>query len=552
VSGFTGSAGTLVVGKDWAGLWTDGRYFLQAADQLSGSGIDLCKMGEPGVPTIKEFLEGHLESGMVLGFDGRTVNGQLYDELSQAAEKQGAAIHCEMDLVDEIWTDRPALSAQPVFELPVSLIGQSRGEKIANLRADLKKAGADVLVMASLSDINWLLNIRGGDVACTPVVLSFAAVTQEDVKLFINEATLSPEIRANLEGDGVTICPYGDIYAYVKGIPAGRTVQVNRKVVNSAILASMPEGVKVVDAVDPTELPKAVKNPTEVSNMRLAHIKDGVAVTRFMRWLKENVGKVPMTEISAARKLEEFRDEQENSMGPSFHPIMGFAEHGAIIHYSATEESDATLEPRSFLLSDTGGHYLEGSTDITRTFALGPLTEEEKKFYTLVLKAHLNLAAVKFRYGCTGRNFDYVARKPFWDLGMDFNHGTGHGVGYLLNIHEGPQGFRWRNTGKNEEAVFEPGMITSNEPGFYLEGKFGVRLENMIVCVEGETNEYGRFLSFENLTMVPFDLDAVEPSLLSAEEKVLLNDYHTLVRNTLAPRMTEEENQWLANATRAI
>jgi Xaa-Pro aminopeptidase len=552
VSGFTGSAGTLVVGKDWAGLWTDGRYFLQAADQLSGSGIDLCKMGEPGVPTIKEFLEGHLESGMVLGFDGRTVNGQLYDELSQAAEKQGAAIHCEMDLVDEIWTDRPALSAQPVFELPVSLIGQSRGEKIANLRADLKKAGADVLVMASLSDINWLLNIRGGDVACTPVVLSFAAVTQEDVKLFINEATLSPEIRANLEGDGVTICPYGDIYAYVKGIPAGRTVQVNRKVVNSAILASMPEGVKVVDAVDPTELPKAVKNPTEVSNMRLAHIKDGVAVTRFMRWLKENVGKVPMTEISAARKLEEFRDEQENSMGPSFHPIMGFAEHGAIIHYSATEESDATLEPRSFLLSDTGGHYLEGSTDITRTFALGPLTEEEKKFYTLVLKAHLNLAAVKFRYGCTGRNFDYVARKPFWDLGMDFNHGTGHGVGYLLNIHEGPQGFRWRNTGKNEEAVFEPGMITSNEPGFYLEGKFGVRLENMIVCVEGETNEYGRFLSFENLTMVPFDLDAVEPSLLSAEEKVLLNDYHTLVRNTLSPRMTEEENRWLANATRAI
>jgi Xaa-Pro aminopeptidase len=552
VSGFTGSAGTLVVGKDWAGLWTDGRYFLQAADQLSGSGIDLCKMGEPGVPTIKEFLEGHLESGMVLGFDGRTVNGQLYDELSQAAEKQGAAIHCEMDLVDEIWTDRPALSAQPVFELPVSLIGQSRAEKIANLRADLKKAGADVLVMASLSDINWLLNIRGGDVACTPVVLSFAAVTQEDVKLFINEATLSPEIRANLEGDGVTICPYGDIYAYVKGIPAGRTVQVNRKVVNSAILASMPEGVKVVDAVDPTELPKAVKNPTEVSNMRLAHIKDGVAVTRFMRWLKENVGKVPMTEISAARKLEEFRDEQENSMGPSFHPIMGFAEHGAIIHYSATEESDATLEPRSFLLSDTGGHYLEGSTDITRTFALGPLTEEEKKFYTLVLKAHLNLAAVKFRYGCTGRNFDYVARKPFWDLGMDFNHGTGHGVGYLLNIHEGPQGFRWRNTGKNEEAVFEPGMITSNEPGFYLEGKFGVRLENMIVCVEGETNEYGRFLSFENLTMVPFDLDAVEPSLLSAEEKVLLNDYHTLVRDTLSPRMTEEENQWLAEATRAI
>jgi Xaa-Pro aminopeptidase len=552
VSGFTGSAGTLLVTADWAGLWTDGRYFIQATAQLEGSGIELCKIGEPGVPTIPEYLKKHLQAGQVLGFDGRTVNATLYRSLQEAVQQTGAEISCEMDLVDEIWADRPALSAEPVFELPESLIGESRSSKIGKLRQELVKANADVLIMAALDCINWLLNIRGGDVACTPVVLSFAAVTQQELVLFINEATLSPEIKANLAADGVTFRPYNDIYAYVKGISPGSTAMMDLRVVNSAILSSVPEGVTVLDQPDPTELPKAIKNPTEVENFRLAHVKDGVAVTRFMRWLKENVGKIPMTEISVAQKLEEFRDEEENSMGPSFHPIIAWGPHGAIVHYSATEETNIPLEPRSFLLADTGGHYLEGSTDITRTFALGELTDEEKEIYTLVLKGHLNLAAARFRYGCTGRNFDYLARQPFWDRNMDYNHGTGHGVGYLLNIHEGPQGFRWKSTGKNEEAVFEPGMITSNEPGMYLEGKFGVRLENMIVCVEGETNQYGRFLHFENLTMVPFDLDAIVVDLLTKREKELLNAYHTQVRETLLPRLNAEDGAWLTQATRAV
>ena len=552
VSGFTGSAGTLVVSGDWAGLWTDGRYFIQAADQLKDSGIELCKMGEPEVPTVTGYLKEHLQPGMTLGFDGRTVNASLYKALSQAAQEKDAKISCEMDLVGEIWTDRPALSAEPVFELSTEVAGQSRAEKIVNLRKDLKKDEADVLIMAALDEINWLLNIRGNDVACTPVVLCFAAVTQEELVLFINERTLSDEIRDNLEADGVTFRPYNDIYPYVKGLQPGIKAMMNLKVVNSAILASVPEGVEILDKPDPTELPKAIKNPTEVANMRIAHIKDGVAVTRFMYWLKKNVGKIPMTEISVARQLEQFRDEQEHSMGPSFDPIMAWGPHGAIVHYSATEETNAVIEPRSFLLADTGGHYLEGSTDITRTFAMGPLTDEEKEYYTLVLKGHLNLAAAKFRYGCTGVNLDYLARQPFWERNMDYNHGTGHGVGYLLNIHEGPQGFRWKSTGKNEEAVLEPGMITSNEPGFYMEGKFGVRLENMIVCMEGETNSYGRFLYFDNLTMVPFDLDAVEVSMLTEREKQLLNDYHTLVRNTLTPLMTAEEGNWLRRATRHI
>lgn len=552
VSGFTGSAGTLLVGMDWAGLWTDGRYFIQAARQLGDSGIELCKMGEPDIPTIIDYLKEHLKPGMTLGFDGRTVNAKLYLELSEAAEEKEARISSEMDLVDEIWTDRPALSAQPVFELPAELTGWSRREKLGNLREELRKAGADVLVMASLADINWLLNIRGGDVACTPVVLSFAAVTREEVVLFINESTLSQEIRGNLEADGVTFWPYNSVYAYVKGLKPGMTVMMNPRVINSAILASVPSGVEVLNRPDPTELPKAIKNPTEVANMRVAHIKDGVAVTRFMYWLKKNAGKLPMTELSAAEQLEKFRSEQENYLGRSFNPIIAWGPHGAIVHYSATRESNAVVEPRSFLLADTGGHYLEGTTDITRTFAMGPLTDEEKKFYTLVLKGHLNLAAAKFRYGCTGRNLDYLARRPLWEINMDFNHGTGHGVGYLLSVHEGPQGIRWKNTGKNEEAVLEPGMITSNEPGVYLEGKFGVRLENLIVCMEGETNSYGRFLYFDNLTLVPFDLDAVEVSLLTEEEKKLLNDYHVLVRNTLSPRLTEEEGAWLRRATHAI
>ncbi len=552
VSGFTGSAGTLLVGADWAGLWTDGRYFIQAADQLRDSGIELCKMREPQVPTLVEYLKQNLKPGMTLGFDGRTVNASLYKRLTQAARESEAKVVSELDLVGEIWTDRPALSAEPVFELPAELVGQSRAEKVKNLREELKKAGADVLVMASLTDINWLLNIRGNDVACTPVVLSFAAVTQEELVLFLNEATLSPEIRGNLEADGVTFQPYNSVYAYVKGLKPGTTVRMNLGVVNSAILAAVPQGVEIQDKPDPTELPKAIKNPTEVANMRLAHIKDGVAVTRFMYWLKQNIGKIPMTEISVAEQLEKFRDEQENSLGRSFEPIMAWGPHGAIVHYSATEESNAVVEPYSFLLADTGGHYLEGTTDITRTFAMGPLTDEEKRFYTLVLKGHLNLAAARFRYGCTGVNLDYLARQPLWELNMDYNHGTGHGVGYLLNVHEGPQNIGWQRSGANEDAVLEPGMITSNEPGFYLEGKFGVRLENMIVCMEGETNGYGRFLYFDNLTMVPFDLDAVEVSLLTQREKELLNGYHALVRETLTPRMTEEEAAWLRQATRAI
>lgn len=550
VSGFTGSAGTLLVGKDWAGLWTDGRYFLQAGQQLQGSGIALMRMGEKDVPTLNDYVAQHLAGGK-LGFDGRTVNVKEYRALQAAAEKSGGCVDGGMDLVGEIWKDRPALSAEPAFELDIQYAGRTRKEKLQAVREDMQKSGANVLVLASLMDICWLTNLRGGDVACTPVVLSFMAVEAEKAVLFVNEKVLSEEVRAHLAADGVGLRPYDEIEAYVAAIPAGKKLQMNLGVVNSAILASVPEGVEVLDRDDPTNLPKAAKNPTEVANMRAAHVKDGVAVTRFMRWLKQNVGKVPMDEISTAEKLEDFRREQENYMGPSFSPIMAYGPHGAIVHYGATEETNAKVEPRSFLLADTGGHYMEGTTDITRTFALGELTDEEKKMYTLVLKGHLHLGAAVFKRGVTGANLDYLAREPLWREHMDYNHGTGHGVGYLLSVHEGPQSFRYQTMGKPAVALQE-GMVISDEPGLYLEGKFGVRLENLVVVCAGERSAYGEFMHFDYLTMVPWDLDAVVPEMLNEDEKRWLNQYHRLVRETLMPLLPEEERDWLAEATRAI
>ena len=548
MSGFTGSAGTLLVGKTWACLWTDGRYFIQAAQQLEGSGIDLMKMGEPGVPTLNEYLEKNLQKGQVLGFDGRVVSTRQEIGLRKIAEKCGASIACEDDLVGEIWADRPALSAEPAFELAAEVVGKSRAEKLMDVRSALVKEEADAVVIASLMDVCWLMNLRGADVACTPVVLSFAAVTAEEAVLFVNPAVLSDDIRRNLVGDGVTIRSYEAVYDFVRGLEKGSKVMMNRNVVNSKLTACVPEGVEVIDKADPTTLPKACKNEKEVDNFRIAHIKDGAAVTKFMRWVKTNVGKIDMDEISVAEKLEEFRKEQPGYIGPSFEPIMGYGPHGAIVHYSATEESNAKLEAKSFLLSDTGAHFIEGSTDITRTYALGELTDDEKRFYTLVLKGNLQLGNAQWKAGCTGSNLDYLAREPLWRLESDYNHGTGHGVGYILSVHEGPQSIHWGRSA----APLEVGMITSNEPGFYLEGAFGVRLENLTAVKEVTTNSYGRFLRFETLTMVPFDLDAIIPELLGEECRGILNAYHAKVRQTLAPYMTDEENAWLADATRAI
>lgn len=549
VSGFTGSAGTLVVSRDWAGLWTDGRYFLQGAQQLRGTGIDLMKMNEKDVPTIEGWLETHLAPGQVLGFDGRTMTSKTGDSYEAAAKKAGATVSWEKDLVGEIWKDRPPLSEAPAWELSLEYAGRSRKEKLEALKKDMAAQGADTYILTSLDDLCWLLNLRGDDVACCPVVLGDLMLDETGTWLYIDEKKLPPELKKSLEADGIVIKPYLNLYEDVKALPADARVLLDPAKVNYAILQGIPKSATILKQVNPTELPKAIKNETEQENIKKAHIRDGVALTRFMKWVKEHVGKEPVTEISAARKLEEFRGRMEHYLGPSFDPIMGYGPHGAIIHYSATEGTDAPLEAKGFLLSDTGGHYLEGSTDVTRTFVLGPLTKDMRQDYTTVLQSHLALAGAVFKESCGGAGLDVLARLPLWERGQDYNHGTGHGVGYLLGIHEGPQRIRY---GCHADVPMAVGMITSNEPGIYLEGKYGIRLENLELCIKKAETEYGVFLAFEHLTLCPFELEAIDLARLTEQEKALLNAYHKQVFETLSPLMDREEADWLRNATRPI
>lgn len=552
ITGFTGSAGTAIITQDMAGLWTDGRYFIQAADQLRDTTIELFKSGEPGVPTVHQFLNDKLEEGMCLGFDGRTVSAREAEELQELLQEKHITFSVNDDLIGEIWEDRPVLSCEPVMKLDIRWTGKSRADKIAEIREQMKAKEADTFILTSLDDIAWLLNIRGNDIHCCPVVLSYLVMMENELRLYANAAAFSEEIRSNLEADGVKIYPYDDVYSYVQTISSDKKVLLSRANVNSRLVSNIPSEVTILDEPNLTLLPKAVKNKTEMENERIAHIKDGIAVTKFIHWLKKNVTRTTITELSAAEKLYQFRSEQEHFLGDSFDPIIAYGTHAAIVHYSATEATDIPLEARGMVLADTGGHYLEGTTDITRTIVLGPVTAKEKKFFTAVLRGNLNLAAAKFKYGCTGLNLDYLARGPLWELGEDYNHGTGHGVGYLLNVHEGPNSFRWKNLPGNPAPVLEEGMITSDEPGYYLENEFGIRHENLVLCKKAEKTSFGQFMCFEPLTMVPFDLEGINPEEMTERERKLLNDYHQKVYTTISPYLDEEEKEWLKQATREI
>ena len=552
ITGFTGSAGTAIITQDMAGLWTDGRYFIQAADQLRDTTIELFKSGEPGVPTVHQFLNDKLEEGMCLGFDGRTVSAREAEELQELLQEKHITFSVNDDLIGEIWEDRPVLSCEPVMELDIRWTGKSRADKIAEIREQMKAKEADTFILTSLDDIAWLLNIRGNDIHCCPVVLSYLVMMENELRLYANAAAFSEEICSNLEADGVKIYPYDDVYSYVQSISSDKKVLLSRANVNSRLVSNIPSEVTILDEPNLTLLPKAVKNKTEMENERIAHIKDGIAVTKFIHWLKKNVTRTTITELSAAEKLYQFRSEQEHFLGDSFDPIIAYGTHAAIVHYSATEATDIPLEARGMVLADTGRHYLEGTTDITRTIVLGPVTAKEKKFFTAVLRGNLNLAAAKFKYGCTGLNLDYLARGPLWELGEDYNHGTGHGVGYLLNVHEGPNSFRWKNLPGNPAPVLEEGMITSDEPGYYLENEFGIRHENLVLCKKAEKTSFGQFMCFEPLTMVPFDLEGINPEEMTERERKLLNDYHQKVYTTISPYLDEEEKEWLKQATREI
>jgi len=552
ISGFTGSAGTLLVGLDFAGLWTDGRYFLQASQQLVGTGIELMKMGEEGVPSLTEYLAAHLKENGTLGFDGRCLSASFMEELNAALGDTKIQVVYEKDLVGEIWEDRPALSKKPAWFLEDESCGASFKEKLAVVREEMEKKGAKSLLLTSLDEIAWLFNMRGDDIAYNPVVLSFCVITENSVRLFIQKGSLNAEQEMKLVKDDVLLDGYLNIYDYMKTLDV-ENIWVNDQKTSYALMENIPEDVRIIKGMTPVAYTKCVKNAKEQENMRNAHVKDGVAMTKFMYWLKQNVGKEAMTEISVAERVKEFRKAQEGFVEESFTTICGYGPHGAVIHYHATEDTNAQIQPEGLLLVDSGGQYVEGTTDITRTFAVGPVTAEEKKDFTTVLKGNLRLGSVRFKEGCTGENLDMVARQPLWEVGLDYNHGTGHGIGFVLNVHETPARINWKGRpGYGENDPFKPGMIVSNEPGFYKEGSYGIRLENLILCQEAESTEYGRFLNFETLTVVPFDLDAVDVTLLDSREKQLLNDYHSRVYHELSSYMTEEELAWLKNATRAI
>lgn len=553
MSGFTGSAGVLLVGLDQAGLWTDGRYYIQAERQLEGSTITLFKQGSEGVPSMEDYLKSILKDGENVGFDGRVIPAKMGCGLEAFVNSRGGQVIYDKDLVGEIWEDRPELSMEPAFLLDEKYAGESAASKLARVREQMAQKGAHVHVLTSLDDIAWLLNIRGNDVACNPVVLSYAAVTADQVYLFAHAQKFDCAMKDYFSKNGVCMMPYNDIYEWLKAVPAKTCVMYNKEKINYAIYKNISADCPVVDCENPTLLMKAVKNDTEIENLIRAHIKDGVAFTKFMYWLKTNAGKIPMTEISASDYLEQCRRAQDGFIELSFDTICAYKSNAAMMHYSAHGDQNATLEPEGLLLVDSGGQYYEGTTDITRTMALGPVSDEIKKHYTAVLKGMLNLANANFLYGCIGLNLDILARGPMWDMGIDYRCGTGHGVGYLLNVHEAPNGFRWKRVPERDDAaVLEEGMVTTDEPGVYIEGSHGIRIENELVCRKGEKNEYGQFMHFETITYAPIDLDVIDTKYMTAVDLDRLNSYHKMVYDTISGYLTEEEREWLKVYTRPL
>lgn len=551
ISGFTGSAGTAVIGLDEARIWTDGRYFLQAAGELEGTGVELMKMGQPGVPTINEYISATLKSGQTLGFDGRVVAMSDGMEYADIARQKSAKIAYDKDLIDEIWSDRPELSKEPAFALGIEYTGESTQDKLKRIREFMAEQGADKHILTTLDDICWTLNIRGNDIEFFPLLLSYVLIDMNSVTLYIDETKLSEEIKQNLTEAGVTFKAYNDIYEHIKSIKVEKGLLLDSARLNYALYCNISDSINKIDKTNPEIFFKAVKNEVELDNIRKAQIKDSVAHIRFMKWLKENVSKGGICELSASDKLNALREEMGGFIRPSFEPIVGFGEHAAIIHYSSSEETNVELKEGNFLLTDTGAGFIEGSTDITRTYALGEVSDVMKADFTLVLMSNLRLSAARFKKGCNSTNLDVFARAPFWERNLDYNHGTGHGVGYLLNIHEGPSGIRWQFR-PGDSHPYEAGMVLTNEPGIYIAGSHGIRLENEILVTNGEQNEYGQFMHFEVLTFVPMDLDAIKKDMMSETDIKLLNEYHKQVYDKTAEYLTDEEKAWLREYTRAI
>lgn len=547
ISGFTGSAGTGVILMDKAGLWTDSRYFLQAEKELEGSGITLYKEMLPETPSITKFLCQNLKPGESVSIDGKMFSVQQVEQMKEDLAPYQLQVNLFGDPLKNIWKDRPSMPDAPAFIYDVKYAGKSCGEKVAAIRTELKKKGIFALFLSSLDEIAWTLNLRGSDVHCNPVIVSYLLVTQDEVVYFISPEKITQEVNEYLQEQQVSLRKYDEAESFLNSF-AGENILIDPKKTNYAIYSAINPACKVVRGESPVTLLKAIRNEQEIAGIHHAMQRDGVALVKFLKWLEASVLSGKETELSVDRKLHEFRAAQPLYMGESFDTIAGYKEHGAIVHYSATEESDVTLQSKGFLLLDSGAQYLDGTTDITRTIALGELTEEEKTDYTLILKGHIALAMAKFPAGTRGAQLDVLARMPIWSHGMNFLHGTGHGVGHFLSVHEGPQSIRMNEN----PIVLQPGMVTSNEPGVYKAGSHGIRTENLTLVCKDKEGMFGEYFKFETITLCPICKKGIIKEMLTAEEVKWFNDYHRTVYEKLSPSLNEEEKKWLLEATKAI
>lgn len=547
ISGFTGSAGTAVILMDKAGLWTDSRYFLQAEKELEGSGITLYKEMLPETPSITKFLCQNLKPGESVSIDGKMFSVQQVEQMKEDLAPYQLQVNLFGDPLKNIWKDRPSMPDAPAFIYDVKYAGKSCGEKVAAIRTELKEKGIFALFLSSLDEIAWTLNLRGSDVHCNPVIVSYLLVTQDEVVYFISPEKITQEVNEYLQEQQVSLRKYDEAESFLNSF-TGENILIDPKKTNYAIYSAINPACKVVRGESPVTLLKAIRNEQEIAGIHHAMQRDGVALVKFLKWLEASVLSGKETELSVDRKLHEFRAAQPLYMGESFDTIAGYKEHGAIVHYSATEESDVTLQSKGFLLLDSGAQYQDGTTDITRTIALGELTEEEKTDYTLILKGHIALAMAKFPAGTRGAQLDVLARMPIWSHGMNFLHGTGHGVGHFLSVHEGPQSIRMNEN----PIVLQPGMVTSNEPGVYKAGSHGIRTENLTLVCKDKEGMFGEYFKFETITLCPICKKGIIKEMLTAEEVKWFNDYHQTVYKKLSPSLNEEEKKWLLEATKAI
>ena len=556
--GFDGSNGTLIVTKNEARMWTDGRYFIQAENQMKGTGVELMKMLEAGVPTISEYLLSNMEKGQVLGFDGRVISTSIGEDLEKKLSAKDVTLKIDKDLAESVWTDRPLLPCHDMYVLSDELCGKSFNDKLSEVRQKMKEYGTQVHLLSKLDDIMWLTNLRGNDVECNPVALSYAVITMDSFTLFVQGKEITDEVRSYCDKVGIALKEYSDVLDHIRDMKAEGNILFDKRNTNFLTFKVLLDKVKkedlrLINAKDPTEDLKASKNDVELKNIREVYLRDSAKLTEFIYWVKNTVGKEPVTEYTAAMKLDSMRAELPGFIELSFPTISAYNANAAMAHYEATKDNAAEVKKQGLLLVDSGGTYMGGTTDVTRTIVVGDLSDEIKKHYTLTVCGMLRLANANFLEGCSGKNVDILARGPLWNVGIDYKHGTGHGIGYILNVHEGPQNIRWRFTPGQNEAPLVPGMIVSDEPGVYIEGSHGIRIENILEVVSGAENEYGKFLHFAHLTYAPIDLEAIDTRYMDSSDIKALNDYHRMVYEKVSPLIKDEAVLgWLKEATREI